>query len=552
MPQIRSDKEDSRRTKSEGEKLILNALRESTEIDDWIVLHSLDILHNEYRTQGEADFVLLAPGYGVMVLEVKDSRSIERLPNGDWKIGGDVPRRGSPFKQASESMWNIRNYLDRNRVETRGIPFFYAVWFTKELASKFTNSIEWKKEQILGAEHLADNPVKAIKSRFKALADATRAKTSSNSDLTRIANALRPIVPLNANPIDRQKLLEKHLSTAIEQQKKLFTLFSNVPAYAVTGLAGTGKTYLAVAEAQAGHLRGEPTLLVCFNSLLAADLKKKLIEFPHVKVATIHALMSEIAEETFEPNRPKDYWRIELPKLAIEKLLESENLPKFETLIIDEAQDLGLDEYLDFLDLMLYSGLQSSKVILYGDFANQGIYTSGHDSLALFKERIPTLVIPDALTVNCRNTAQVGEFVADIIDLDPSYSAFLRNDPMTGVKMLGIPDGTNPSSLLVKAIEAEKKLYPPNSIVVLSSQREKLKDILRGVSGNFREFHDKTDSAVLYGTVQEFKGLEASSVILVEFDGGGGSARDYFYIASTRSTANFTFIVPQSVLNAIL
>ena len=552
MPQIRSDREDARKTKSEGEKLILNALRESTDIDDWIVLHSLDILHNEFRTQGEADFVLLAPGYGVLVLEVKDSRSIERLPSGDWKIGGEVPRRGSPFKQASESMWNIRNYLDRNKVETRGIPFFYAVWFTKELASKFTNSIEWQKEQILGAEHLADNPVKALKTRFRALADASKVKASSTSDLTKIANALRPVVPLNANPIDRQKLLEKHLSLAIEQQKKLFTLFRNVPAYAVSGLAGTGKTYLAVAECQAAHLRGEPTLLVCYNALLAADLKKKLIEFPHVKVATIHGLMAEIAGEEFEPGKNPDYWRIELPKLAIEKLLESEDLPKFETLIIDEAQDLGIGEYLDFLDLMLYSGLQDSKVILYGDFANQGIYTSGQDSLALFKLRIPNLVIPDALTVNCRNTAQVGELVADIIDLNPNYTSFLRNDPMTGVKMLGVPDGADAKALLGKVIEAEKKLYPPNSIVILSSQREKLKEILRGIPGNFREFHERADSAVLYGTVQQFKGLEASSVILIEFDGGGGSTRDYFYIASTRATANFSFIVPQSVLNSIL
>lgn len=552
MPIIRSDKEDARRTKSDGEKLILNVLRESTEIDNWIILHSLDILHNEHRTQGEADFVILAPGYGVLVLEVKDSRNIERLPSGDWKIGGEIPRRGSPFKQASESMWNVRNYLDRNGVETKGVPFFFAVWFTKELAAKFGNSIEWKKEQILGAEHLADNPVKALKSRFKALAEESRVTAYSTDDLTKIANALRPIVPLNANPIDRQKLLEKHLAAAIEQQKKLFTLFKNVRAYAVSGLAGTGKTYLAVAESQAAHLRGEPTLLVCYNSLLATDLKKKLMEFPHVKVTTIHGLMAEILGDEFKPTESVEFWSAELPKLAIEKLLNSADLPKYETLIIDEAQDLGLGEYLDFLDLMLYSGLQNSKVILYGDFANQGIYNSGEESLKLYKSRIPDLVIPDALTVNCRNTAQVGEFVADIIDLNPNYSGFLRNDPMTSVKMRGIPDGKDPKSVLIEAITAEKKLYPPNSIVVLSSQREKLKEILRSVPGNFREFREKSDSAVLYGTVQQFKGLEASSVILIEFDGGGGSTRDYFYIASTRATANFTFIVPQSILDSIL
>lgn len=552
MPIIRSDRNDARRTKSDGEKLILQALSESGEIDNWVILHSLDILHNEYRTQGEADFVILAPGYGVLVLEVKDSRSIERLPNGDWKIGGEVARRGSPFKQASESMWNVRNYLDKNGIDTKGVPFFFAVWFTKELASKFGNSIEWKNEQILGAEHLAEGPAKSLKNTFKALAQVSRVSATSSSDLSKIANALRPVVPLNANPIDRQKLLEKHLAAAIEQQKKLYTLFKNTRAYAVTGLAGTGKTFLAVAEAQAAHLRGEPTLLICFNSLLATDLKKKLIEFPHVKVSTVHALMAEVLGDDFTAGQGDNFWKKDLPKKAVEKLLLAPDVPKYENLIVDEAQDLGLAEYLDFLDLMLYSGLQKSKIILYGDFANQGIYGSGEEAMNQYLSRIPGLMVPDPLTVNCRNTVQVGEFVADIIDLNPNYSEFLRDDPMTGVKTMPLPDGADPKQNLVKALEAEKKLYPPSSIVVLSSQKEKLKTLLQGIPGNFREFHEKTDSAVLFGSVQQFKGLEASSVILVEFDGAGGSVRDHFYIASTRATANFTFIVPKSVLDTIL
>lgn len=496
--------------------------------------------------------MILAPGYGVLVLEVKDSRSIERLPSGEWKLGGEVSRRGSPFKQASESMWNVRNYLDRNGVSTRGVPFFYAVWFTREIASKFGDSIEWKKEQILGAEHLAENPARALKIRFKAMAKESHGTVHSSTDLVKMANVLRPVVPLHADPIDRQKLLEKHLSAAIEQQKKLFTLFKNVPAYAVSGLAGTGKTYLAVAEAQAAHLRGEPTLLLCFNSLLATDLKKRLIEFPHVKVATIHALMSEVIGEDFKPGHGDEYWQRDLPELAIEKLLAASEWPKYETLIIDEAQDLGISEYLDFLDLMLYGGLQNSKVVLYGDFANQGIYSSGQQSMNLFKSRINGLIVPDPLTVNCRNTVQVGEFVAGVMQLDPTYSSFLRDDPMTGVNMMPIQDDADPARYLMKALEAEKKLYPPNSIVLLSSQREKLKELLIRVPGNFREFREKIDSAVLFGTVQEFKGLEASSVILVEFDGGRGSTRDYFYIASTRATANFTFIVPNILLESIL
>ncbi len=551
MAFIKADSFDSASAKSDGEKLILNALASSSETEGWIVLHSLDILHNEYRTQGEADFVILIPGYGVLVLEVKDSHSVERLPSGQWKVGGEVARRGSPFRQASESMWNIRNYLDKKGFDSSGIPFVYAVWFTKVLASKFGDSIEWKKSQILGAEHLADNVPKAIKSHFKDLVADFSTHKATIGELTSIANIIRPIVPKDANPLDRQKLLTKHLEQALEQQKRLFALFSSIKAYAVQGLAGTGKTYLAIAEAQKSHLRGEPALLLCYNSLLAADLKKKLVEYPHVRVSTIHGLMREVLGEDFVAGQTQDFWTQELPKAAIEKLLASSERPKYQTLILDEAQDLGLEDYLDFLDLMLYDGLNESKVVLFGDFTNQAIFNSGNDALDAFKERIPGLVAPDPLTVNCRNTAQVGEFVADYVGTDPAYSEFMRNDPTTGVTMIPLPTGADPKPFLQRAIDAERKQFPPNSIVILSSQKEKLKTLLDSMTGNYRQFHERVDSACLFGSIQQFKGLEAASIILVEFEGAGGSLRDHFYVASTRATANFTFIVPMEQLDRI-
>lgn len=547
----KSDAVDARRTKSEGEKLILNALTSSKDTEGWIILHSLDVLHNEFRTQGEADFVILAPGLGVMVLEVKDSPSIRRLSSGDWEVGGKNPKRGSPFKQASESMWNIRNYLDKKGIDTKGVPFVFGVWFTRVLASKFQDSIEWKKSQILGAEDLAELPSLSLRRKFQDLVGSRNTHGADVSKLTRIANVLRPIVPDHANPVDRQKLLDAHLKAAIEQQKSLFAMFSSIRAVAVPGLAGTGKTYLAIAEAQNSHLRGEPALFLCYNKLLAADLKKRLIEYPYVRVATIHSLMSEIVGEDYENERAPEYWTSQLPKAAVEKLLSADERPMYETLIIDEAQDLGLDTYLDFLDLMLYGGLKKARIRLFGDFENQAIFNTQSAALSVFRQRIADLVISDSLTVNCRNTAQVGEFVADFVNPDPGYSQFRRDDPTTGVQMYPIPKGADPKNLLARIIEVEKKVFPANTIVVLSSQKEKLKALIASLPGSFRPLYDSTASACRFGSIQEFKGLEASSVVLVEFDHAAGSVRDHFYIAATRATANFTFIVPQEQLDEI-
>jgi hypothetical protein len=552
MPKMRYDKYDASNTKSEGEKHLIKAFSESKDIDDWIILHSLDILHNKFRTQGEADFVILAPKLGVLVIEVKDSPSIERTSSGDWIIGGTNPQRGSPFKQASESMWNVRNYLDTMKVDTKKVNFFYAVWFTKAQASKFGNSIEWKESQILGAEHLASGAVKAMKAKFQQQAKSLMAHENSPASMAKIANTIKPSVPLNGSPIDNQKLIDENLKMAIEQQKKLFELFDSIGRYVVSGLAGTGKTFLAIGEAQKAHWRAEPTLLLCFNSLLAVELKKKLQDFPSVKVSTIHALMSEAVGEDFRPGESSDYWADTLPKLAIEKLLGTEERPLYQTLIIDEAQDFGNENFLDFLDLMLDKGLAKSRVILFGDFLNQAIYSGGASALDIFRKRIPDLVVPDTLRVNCRNTVQVGEFVAEIISLNPSYSKFLRSDEMTKVDMNTLSSGVSPKNLLVKVIDAQRKLFPPKSIVILSAQKEKLRSLLLTIPGKFRRLDESEDTAIRFGSIHEFKGLEASSVILVEFEDGGGSIRDHFYIASTRSTANFTFILPESFLDKLV
>lgn len=551
MPVIRYDQHDARNSKSNGEKMILQALAASKDINDWIILHSLDILHNQYRTQGEADLIILAPKLGVLVLEVKDANQIERTSAGDWLISGTAPNRGSPFKQASESMWNVRNYLDSKKISTKGINFFYGVWFTKVLASKFGSSIEWQSSQVLGAEHLASGAAAALLEKFTEQSKSRSVQDNASAVMSKIASALRPVVPQNADPFDRQKLLDKHLELAIEQQKQLYTLFANVQAYAVSGLAGTGKTFLAIAEAKKAHLRGEPTLLVCFNSLLSKELKKRLREYPHVRVATVHALMAETLGEEFTAEQTDEFWKKTLPDKAIARLLTDRERPKYQTLIVDEAQDLGLDSYLDFLELMLDKGLSASKVILYGDFVNQAIYTDGQSALALYKDRIPNLVVPDSLTVNCRNTVQVGEYVADFIDLNPSYTKFLRSDEMTKAETVTLPLGVEPKKPLAKAIDDQRKLFPTKHIVILSSQKEKLETLVSSIPGKFRKLKDSDDSAIRYGSIQEFKGLEASSVILVEFEGGGGSVRDHFYVASTRATANFTCVLPESVQGII-
>ena len=52
-----------------GEKDIFHKLKTSTQIEDWIVLHGLDIASHITQIEGEADFVIIVPNHGILVLE---------------------------------------------------------------------------------------------------------------------------------------------------------------------------------------------------------------------------------------------------------------------------------------------------------------------------------------------------------------------------------------------------------------------------------------------------------------------------------------------------
>ena len=60
--------------KSNAEKKLFYKLQDMEDTDDWTVLHSVGIANHPTQSQGEADFVVVIPGGGIFVLEVKGGR----------------------------------------------------------------------------------------------------------------------------------------------------------------------------------------------------------------------------------------------------------------------------------------------------------------------------------------------------------------------------------------------------------------------------------------------------------------------------------------------
>src|SRR6476659_9366096 len=113
-----------------GEHAAFESLRDAPATDDWIVFHSLGIGRHVSQFEGEADFVVLAPGCGVLVIEVKSHLRVQTDDSGRWKLGNDDWTTRSPFLQASGEFHSIMEFLRQRSLEPVAYQEGSAVWCT--------------------------------------------------------------------------------------------------------------------------------------------------------------------------------------------------------------------------------------------------------------------------------------------------------------------------------------------------------------------------------------------------------------------------------------
>jgi hypothetical protein len=149
-----------------GEKALYAALASSDGTEGWIALHSLGIAEHVRQVEGEADFVVIVPGHGLLIIEVKSHHTINRLDDGRWKLGNDAPTSRSPFQQAGEAMHSLRAYLQRKNVDVHSFSMLSAVWFTSVRArTMLPASPEWHAWQVLDSQDLRAGVPAAICAR---------------------------------------------------------------------------------------------------------------------------------------------------------------------------------------------------------------------------------------------------------------------------------------------------------------------------------------------------------------------------------------------------
>ena len=265
----------------------------------WLRLTRSDYSQKQFLQPGETDFIVLDPTHGLLVLEVKGGTIEYDPPTHEFyrvRDRGGRERIQNPFDQAARNLYALRDMILTHEV-FRGrvnLPFTYgyAVAFPHCVYSGPLPP-DAEPEIVFGANHTSD-----LGDRVRAaLAAWSRAPQPRPIDPTlrdAIQESLSPVfklTPVLWRTVEDQEEKLKRLTTA---QETVLGILVKQPRAAIEGVAGSGKTILALGQAQRFARQGKRTLFLCYNRPLADWLAQQLPTKFHdsVTIETFHGLCS--------------------------------------------------------------------------------------------------------------------------------------------------------------------------------------------------------------------------------------------------------------------
>lgn len=541
-----------------GERMVFERLESDPETSEWYVLHSLHLSDVRNQLEGEVDFVVVAPGLGILCIEVKSHTRVSREHDGRWRLGSSPPTSRSPFEQASRGMYSVKNHLKSMRLGLDEVPVTSCVWFTGTIAS-IGKSIEWNDWQLLDLRDLrrpASQTVRDVLWQQRVLMQSRNrlskhAREPNKSFARKIANSLRPVFELSLDPQTVRKTRDKSRMSFIEEQYEALDLIASSPRILFEGAAGTGKTNIAIEAANRAAVVGKRVLLVCYNNHLGAALREKFKDRDNVTAGTLHSFMKNLVPELVIDVHDEKFWTETLPDEALLAALELDE--PYDVVVVDEAQDVAHERYFDLIDACLKGGIVGGEWRMFADFERQNIY-GDRSGRALFDERSSSFVTC-TLTKNCRNTPLIGAAALQLSGLRPNvYSGFRRrNDGVVPSYKVYIDDASQEKQLLASIAALVDEQYGQDEIVVLSTVKNGIarrsdNAALRSVLVPFSD----GGSGVRYETIHAFKGLDAPAVIVTDVEPlENRYARSIFYVAITRACDRLYVIANQDAMVSI-
>jgi len=512
----------------------------------FVVLHSFpwlrptrDLAGDPLR-EGEADFVILHPERGLLVLEVKGGRP--ELAGRTWSRGGKELR--DPFDQARRSRYALLDAIEertRRRVHRGLFAHGDVVVFPH---AKFVGTLPVNSDPriLVDASDIPMLPAR-IEEAFKAWA---RSETHlAPSQFSELLDALMPKLRL-MRCAGAEVSAEHHriVQITLDQRATLLGLLENERVL-VEGTAGSGKTLLALEFAMTLADRGERILFLCYNRHLCTWLQEQAKYDPRaqragglLEISTFHSCARSLARRAHvdfdvPSTNEQTFWDDEVPLImeqALEVLRARGQAEAFDAVVVDEAQDFAPDWWVT-IDSLSRAG-QAGRLYAFLDL-NQSLRGAA---------KLPPVPLPARfrLTTNCRNTKAIARSGASLARVD--------------VRLLpGSPAGEAPAVRRAASTAAEAGLVlvevrqllqqgiKPQQLALIGPAALAKGSLARHAEVDGVPLIDdaidwRRGAGVLVTTARAFKGLEADVVIAYGLGGFGAlfTPTD-LYVAWTRA-----------------
>jgi len=516
-----------------GEREIYKALRDRTP-SHWVAFHSVWSKNHEYKSESEADFIILTDT-AVLVLEVKGGK-LSRNSNGQWIQTGKNPepivRSESPFRQASGVTHAFRKYL-RDECDRKDLaddlPWGYGVVTPHCDPVLPLNDPEIVPELLLPAGSFPSG-IHDFLLRLGIYWETRNRKHKKSGVLIKeeLISLLIPEIRHRPEGLIMMTSVRNSIINLTEQQIGILRSARENPRILLTGGAGTGKTVLAMEQAHIQAQKGNNVLVVCFNRLLAEYLKTVVPDDSSRKNITISTFSS------FEKKR--------------------KNKNRWKYLIVDEGQDLMDDNHLRLLDEVLEGGMNNGEWLITLD-NHQDIHgfflNTGND------KGLVSVAVSLKLDMNCRNPIPVAEYNRKITLFQSFPRASVPGpEPIIDYYV----DELEKEKLLKQHIEEEIARYREQDesldIVLLARQRKDIpEDFFTPFyfSVDFRQYTMGIQDSIQWSTIHGFKGLESQTIILIGIDElENPEKKSLLYVAASRTTYRFIWLAHADLSDTIL
>ncbi len=529
-----------------GERIVYDRIGRDLP-DDWIALHSLGLPGHETKLWGEADIVLLS-AHGVFALEVKGSTKIS-CHNGVWEYSDDkgqsYTRKEDPWTQAKTTMMAVRGALRKADHATFGNTLFgYGV--VMPFTAFTATGAEIVPQVLLDKRHFRQTLNHYVSRLEQYWQDEVQTKYGRAGDglskeaLKKARQILRPDLETAPSIGGYLTGVEQRLLQLSNEQIRASRRMASNPRTVVRGKAGTGKSVIALERARTLSAAGKRVLYLCFNALLAGHVQRSIAgdaRAANIDVRHAHALYHQVIAAAGLTSKLKEddshnFFGHIFPQIAAEALLEKPISP-WDVLIIDEAQDLLTADHLDVFDLLLVDGLERGCWHIFFD-PMQNIY--GGDAQDMVKSRLerahPAF---EDLYENCRNTKEVALQASIISGIDLAFAGAPDGPRCDNVWFTDAADFKSKlDALIASLIGADLK---PSEIAILSTRKREnsaLGGVTKVAGRPLADAHDETalqGGALLFSTMQAFKGLERMAVIAIDMEEIGHAHRSMLHYA---------------------